>query len=309
MMSFSRSLACLTALAGLLPLSTAKAEVVLTKSADAVAVSIDGQEFTIFHFAASQPKPYFSPVRAADGAIVTRAIGDDVDKDHPHHKGIWFATDEINGHKHWAEKQKIVNQSVTLTKPKGNPARLTYVNHWLDDAGEPLMTETTHVDIYDNRLMAFDFSMKMIKAPLEIEDTKEGLFGVRVATSMREKAGLGGVITDSEGRTTMKDCWGKTGPWVDYSGPVGDKTYGVAIFDHPENFRPSRYHCRDYGLFSVSPFGEGSYQNDKSKAAIVHLNSEHPELRLRYALYVHDGNVKTGHVADTYQRYAAGQEK
>lgn len=275
----------------------------LVRGEDQVQVLIDGQEFTIFHFAKSQPKPYFSPVRAADGTIVTRPLDDPNDKDHPHHKGIWNSIDEVNGNKHWAEKQKIVTQSVELPITSGPFARLKAVNHWNNDAGEPVLVETAVVDIHANRLMVFDFTFEKAKEDVVFEDTKEGLFGVRLATSMREKAGLGGLIVDSEGRQTMKNAWGQRSKWVDYSGPVDGKTYGIAIFDSPENFRPSRYHVRDYGLFSVSPFGEGAYQNDKDGARPVHLNAEHPSLKLRYGLYVHSGDVTRGRVADVYSLF------
>ncbi|HTN04833.1 MAG TPA: hypothetical protein VL132_23295, partial [Planctomycetaceae bacterium] len=70
------------------------------------------------------------------------------------------------------------------------------------------------------------------------------------------------------------------------------------------NFRPSRHHVRDYGLFSVSPFGEGAYQNDASKAQVVHLNDEHPSLKLTYGIYIHSGDAAAGKVAETYAEFA-----
>ena len=62
---------------------------------DAVLVRIDGQEFTTLRTAKTQPKPYFFPVRAADGISIVRPL--EKPEDHPHHKGAWCSIDEVNG--------------------------------------------------------------------------------------------------------------------------------------------------------------------------------------------------------------------
>jgi hypothetical protein len=282
--------------------SSAEAQQVTFKSVDdGLAVMIGGEEFTTLRYSPDLPKPYFSPVRALGGTIITRAIGDPMDKDHPHHKGIWLSVDEVNEIKFWAEQGKILNKQHEATP--GNPAKLTLTNHWLGTDGQPVLIETSVVSFFPSRLMVYDITLTPAVEKVTFEDTKEGWFGVRVATTMREK--VGGIIVNAEGKKTTKECWGQPSKWVDYTGPVEGQTHGVAIMDHPSNFRPSRYHVRDYGLFSVSPFGEGSYQNDKAKAQPVTLEKGKSALRVRYGLYVHNGDAVAGKVADAYEQFLA----
>ena len=269
---------------------------------DGLAVLIGTEEFTVLRTKADLLKPYFSPVRSAGGTIITRSIDDPADKDHPHHKGIWLAVDEVNEVKFWAEKGKILNKKLdAIAATATSPAKLTLTNDWLDADGRPVLTETTTVSFFPSRLIVYDITLTPVVEKVTFEDTKEGWLGIRVATSMREK--VGGVVVNAEGKQATKECWGQPSKWVDYTGQVDGQTHGVAIMDHPANFRPSRYHVRDYGLFSVSPFGEGAYQNDKTKAQPVVLEKGKPALRVRYALYVHAGDAAAGKVAEAYEQF------
>jgi hypothetical protein len=273
----------------------------LTPKPDALEVTIAGQPFTIYHHAKTQKKPYFWPIHDPAGQIITRPLvkPNEHKIDHPHHRGLWFAVDQVNGIKFWAEGGKIENISVEPTVPVGNPARFKVVNHWLDLNRQPVLIETTTISIYANRLIAYDAALTAAKEPVIFDDTKEGLFGFRMVNSMR---GSDGTIVSSDGHHGEKECWGKTFPWVDYDGPVDGKLVGVAIFDNPHNFRPSRYHVRSYGLFSISPFGEHDYTNRQKPAQPVNL-APGANLRLRYAIYVHDGDTKAGDVAGAYRKY------
>ena len=265
------------------------AEIVkLSRTDDSVAVTVNGKEFTSYLFAKSLPKPYFFPVKAADNALLTRPIvGENYKGDHPHHKGIWVSVDEINEIKFWAEKGKIENRGVELIAGEGNPAIMRVKNHWLDRNGDDLILETTTISIFANRMMAYDINFKMVGGEVNFRDTKEGLFGFRLAESQREDKGSG-KVTNADGKQGTKECWGQRSAWVDYTGPIDGKEYGVTIFDHPGNFRPSRYHVRNYGLFSVSPFGESAYTNGK-EPAVNDVFKKDSELRLRYAIYFHEG--------------------
>src|SRR5215471_1388171 len=166
-----RMLAALAVVVAAAPVSADAPNVELQRKDSTVEVKIDGSEFTVLRFDQSQPKPFFSPVRAADGAVVSRPLENP--EEHPHHKGIWCSIDEVNGIKFWAEKGKIENQSVELSPPSGNPATIKLVNHWLDKNGKPVLVEWVDVSIFPNRLVAYDIQFAPADGAVTFGDTKE----------------------------------------------------------------------------------------------------------------------------------------
>lgn len=270
-----------------------------------IAVKIGDEVFTVFHLGSEWPKPFASPVYAPGKVAITRPIPEEGAKvDHKHHKGIWISVDEVNEIKFWAEQGKIQNISGDFSGSPENPATLGLINHWLDQDGKPVVEEKTKISIYPNRLMIYDITFKALDKPVTFADTKEGLFGIRLIDVLRETET--GKVTDSEGRNGTKEAWGKTADWVDYFGQVEGKTVGAAIFDHPDNFRPSRYHVRNYGLFSINPFGEQAY----AKAGAKPITLEPGEtLNLKYGIYIHAGDTKAGKVAEVYQDFVKHAKK
>lgn len=283
--------------------SAAGPAVRLTQKADTLEVTVGNEPFAVYNFASNLPKPFFWPVRAPGGQVMTRPLENP--KDHPHHKGVWLSIDEVNGVAFWAEKGKIQNVSVKVLDAEGDPARFEVVNHWLGKDGQPVLSEKTIVSIFANRLIAYDIQFAADYDAVTFGDTKEGLFGFRMVDSMREK--VGGKVENADGMKGTAECWGKPSDWVDYYGPVEGETVGIAIFDHPKNFRRSRYHVRDYGLFSISPFGEHAYTNGERPEDVV-LLPKGMKLRLRYAMYLHAGDTNAAHVADVYREYVKSSE-
>ena len=56
-------------------------------------------------------------------------------------------------------------------------------------------------------MIDFEFTIQVADGPVTFGDTKEGMFGIRVASSMDVKRKLGGKITNAEGVTDEK-AWG-----------------------------------------------------------------------------------------------------
>lgn len=236
-------------------------------------------------------------------------------KDHRHHAGLWISLEHVNGNNFWGAKyqqmdrvepvpakERIENLELKILEGSGPSRTLQLVNAWQGEGGKPVLRETTQITFYPDRLIVYDISLTVGGEPVTLDDTKEGFLGVRVAESMKEKNG--GLITNCRGEKTEKECWGKTAEWTDYTGFVrsGQEQVGIALFDHPKNFRPSRYHARGYGLFTISPFGEKAYTNGAQPAAPVTL-APNETLRLRYGVYSHSGDAVAGKVAEAYQQF------
>ncbi len=293
----------LALLAGPLPAQSKTVQLDRNEAKHEITVKIDGEVFTVYHLGNDLPKPFASPVNAPGGVSITRPIPEPgVKVDHKHHKGIWVSIDEVNELKHWAEAAKIEN--VKAEAKSGNPAVLTLVNHWLGEDGKPVVEEHTRISIFPNRLMIYDITFKAGDKPVTFEDTKEGLFGIRLIDPLRETET--GKVTDSEGRKGTKEAWGKTADWVDYYGQLDGKTVGAAIFDHPDNFRPSRYHVRNYGLFSINPFGEQAYAKAGAKPYTIKPGET---LNLKYGIYIHAGDTESAQVEKVYQDFVKHAKK
>ncbi len=249
-------------------------------------------------------------------STVTRQINDNPTKgldrkhplyyDHPHHKGIWLSVDEIEGIKFWNEDGEIKNQSVEIVKKSGNPAVLKTVNHWVGTDGKTLLKEETTISVYANRLLSYDVTFTAPEQNVNIRDTKEGMFGIRLPNSMREMI-AGGPVTNAEGAEGTAATWGRTTNWIDYKGPVDGHVFGVTIMDHPQNPWKSRYHVRNYGLFSINPFGAGAYTKGRDDEQPAHhrvLKPNGEKLNFKYGLYVHGGETTPDDINKVFKQFA-----
>jgi hypothetical protein len=301
----------------LLPLS---GQVRFKQEPDRILVDVDGTPYTAFYLAPGGNKPYVYPLSTASGFVVTRHFPMEEfpgeTKDHPHQRGLFFAHGEINGYNFWATEPNMNNpkkgrmQLLKVADAKGGAKSGTVraLFDGQDPGGKAIMKETRTLTFFsDPKLRIIDYEVEI--DPLEkltFGDTKEGTFGIRLATSMTEAKGQGRMVS-AEGGVMEEQVWGKRSPWVDYDGPVDGQAVGVAIFDHPSNPRyPTYWHSRVYGLFAANIFGVRDFTGDKSKDGSMTIEPGHP-LRFRYRVVIHTGDVREAHIADLYQQYASGK--
>jgi Methane oxygenase PmoA len=276
-------------------------------------------------------RPIFYPVLSPSGRPLTRnwPMVKDVKgeaTDHPHQKSAWFTHGDIvaegievkhpgkgiKGFDFWSDSPiagKIVCTKVDIKSRTKDHLEVVTHNDWVDPDGKKILEETRTVHVYAVQgawLIVVDTDLFASVASLVFEDTKEGSFGVRVNESIKGKAGT---ITNAEGLVGEKACWGKPSAWCDYSGTIDGKTAGIAILCDPKNPYPSSMHVREYGLMAANPFGRGKsgFPAMKGRDDLVHLAKD-GHLRLRYGLYLHDGDAAAGHVTEAYRDFVDRRE-
>ncbi len=257
------------------------------------------------------PKPYYFPVIGPTGVAVTRAFPmkqvEGEDRDHPHQRSLWFTHGKVNGIDFWSELKGhgSIKETAKKTVAGGNAVGLIRTtDDWIGPDGRKVCEDERVVRFFDTakaRIFDFDITLKATDGPVIFGDTKEGMFGVRVASSMDVNKKKGGKITNAEGLTDDK-AWGQPSPWVDYTGPVGGETLGIAILNHPDSFRhPTTWHVRTYGLFAPNPFGWHDFGQKRSGD---HTLASGDSIRFRYRLILHTGDTASAHLPQAYQAYA-----
>jgi hypothetical protein len=295
------------------------AQVKITRGTDRISVEIDGRPYTDYFLSADGNKPYVYPLRTASGILVTRHFPMEQfageTQDHPHHRGMFFAHGDINGVNFWAteanikapNKGSMVLKKVVEAKGGAKSGTIKAVFDGLDPEGKPMMTETRTLTFHTgSELRIIDFEIRIdALRPLKFGDTKEGTFGIRLATPLSEAKG--GKMVNAEGAQTEKNVWGKQSPWVDYFGTLEGKTVGIAIMDHPSNPRhPTYWHARAYGLFAANPFGVRDFTGDKTKDGSMTIEAG-KSATFRYRVVIHPGDVQAANIASLYQQYTSKQ--
>jgi hypothetical protein len=292
---------------------------------------------TRYVFGPTVAKPYFFPVNAAPGLLVTRPWPmQDVKgeaRDHVHQKSLWFCHGDVipeglaittkirgvTGVDFWAEGAghgRIVCTKVAPAQVEKQHGVVKTWNEWRTADGVKVLDEERVLHFYDlggSWLLVFDIDLHASVFPITFGDTKEGSLGVRVRESLCSKGNAGGnkgQLTNAEGTNGEKQVWGRKSAWCDYSGPVGEEVAGIAVFADPGNPVPSCWHSRGYGLMAANPFGRkvSAFPDTKGSTDLVKLaKGEH--LKLRYGVYVHKGDVKGGKVAEAYEKFVGAKKE
>jgi hypothetical protein len=318
----------------------------LTPLTDRVRVEIGGQLFTEYIFGDGASRPYCYPILASDGTSMVRdfpmkqTAGEDTD--HPWHRSLWFAHSMVNGVDFWNEgtgdagrspkdKGRTVQEAFSERTKDGVGIIEAHVR-WVAPGDKLICTDNRTIRFRaaaDVRMIDYEVTLHALAdAPLVIGDNKDGTMAMRLAQwmTMPHKNQGGGLnvtgassnvlsASSSKGHIVTStgahdgEAWGKRADWCDYFSEHNGKTYGVAIFDHPQNLRhPTWWMARDYGLFGANPFGQHDYENLKDQPHIGDYTiPAGGSLTLRYRFYFHMGDEKTAKIAEHYADYAAGK--
>lgn len=235
-------------------------------------------------------RPYFKQVHAPGGIQVTRnhppVAGKDAADHDAMHPGLWLAFGDINGHDFWRNKA-VIRHERFAEPPSVRDSQLAFTseNTLLTANGQPLGTQTSRITLAARPcgyLLIWEALFRPGDQDLVFGDQEEMGMGARVATAITQKNG--GTIRNSAGAQGAKATWGKPADWCDYSGLIGERRAGILLMPDPQNFRPSWFHNRDYGLMVANPFGRHAFTKGEKSAVTVTRGGS---FRLRFGVLMH----------------------
>lgn len=223
-------------------------------------------------------RPFFANVHAPGGIQVTRhhppRAGVDPADHATMHPGLWLAFGDLSGRDFWRNRGRVEQEAV-LEAPQVTTAGQTSVLRFAVRQryvaeGQVVAEEIARhavVATASGYLFIFDSEFSADQG-LVFGDQEEMGLGVRVATPIAVKGGTGQIL-NSHGQRDEKQVWGQPAEWCDYSGlvpaddpgkaaqpaAIGRRRAGLLLVPHPENFRRSWMHARDYGLLVANAFG------------------------------------------------------
>lgn len=289
--------------------ATSGGEIVARRSDRGVAITIDGHPFCEY-LTRSGAKPAVYPILGPGDVPLTRAYpledraGEE--RDHVHHRSLWFTHGSVNDVDFWSEEpgHGTIEHREYLKIESGEQAVVATRNDWLAPDGRRLCQDErvlTFGGDQERRWIDFDIRLTASDGRVVFGETKEGAFGIRVASTMRVDAKLGGAIVNSDGLRDA-DAWGKAASYVDYFGPVNGQIMGIAVLNHPQSLRyPTRWHVRTYGLYAANPFGERSFTGDGDGAYALEPGKS---ASLHYRVLLHRGDAETAKIAEEFAKYA-----
>lgn len=303
-------------------------KVIKSSTENKIDILINDKPFTSFLYPDTLEKPVLYPVHAADGKIVTRGFplhplpGEPTD--HPHHLGIWFTYENVNGLDFWNNSYAIpkdkkhlygwIRTDRIIKTSDGEKGTIAYHANWTNQQKSILLEETTELTFSGTEHLRIIDRKTILKADtmVDFNDAKDGMYGIRLAHALQipdnkdmkyfdEKGNVTIVrgVTDtiangnyltSEGKTG-DDAWSTRARWCKVYGKMGSDSISIAIIDHPENPNyPTFWHARGYGLFAANPLGEKIFTNGKSSKNLQLKKGESVTFRYRIVI---DADNKT----------------
>jgi len=258
-------------------------------------------------------RPYFAQVYAPGGVPVTRTHppekgADAVDHD-TMHPGLWLAFGDISGADFWRNQCRVEHvEFIERPAAKGGVVRFAARYRYL--AGEKIVCREvaryTLRAVEPGYLITLDSEFSGDE-PFAFGDQEEMGLGVRLATLLTVKQGSG-AITSSEGGQNEREVWGRQANWCDYSATISGRRTGLLVMPHPDNFRRSWMHVRDYGLVVANPFGQRAFT--KGEASRIEIKPG-DKLRLRFGVLAYAtgdaSGFDPGKVHETYVRLATAK--
>jgi hypothetical protein len=252
--------------------------------------------------------------------------------DHPHHIGLWFNFENLNGLDFWNNSYAIpaakksgygwIRTDKILETKDGTKGILAYHANWTDQQKQVILEEQTRFEFSGNEQERIIDRVTTLTADKDalFKDAKDGMLGLRLAHELQIPDPSDQKFTDDKGNVTIvkggtdkvangtyltsegktgNDAWSTRGVWCKVYGKIGADLVSVTIIDHPQNPNyPTFWHARGYGLFAANPLGEKIFTNGKSEKNLTLKKGE--SVTFRYRIIIHNGQ-QTNSVAQLNQ--------
>jgi len=236
-----------------------------------------------------------------------KSLTEDMPKDHPYHRGIFWAWHQII----WNNKQIAdgwISQNISWEPSKVTVQRkkksITLQSEMIwksvlnDSISTPIVKEHTKISVHQStsqyRIIDFDIQLFALKDSLQIggSNDEKGYGGFCLRLKLPEDISF--VSGDTE--VTPLETAVHAGPWMNFSGSfdgMGSQKIGIAVFC--DNSNPGRLE-------------EWILRKKESMQNIVYpgrtpVALSKNGLRLRYRFVIHDGSIERTDLENLYQEY------
>lgn len=321
-----------------------KISVVVAELEKKVDILVDGELFTSYQWPDNVCKPVLYPIYTSAGTEITRGFPINPKpgerNDHPHQIGLWLTYGNVAGNDFWGNGSKglgTLNENggvikhLTIDKisdGKGEGLLVTSES-WVDKSGVELLQENTEYHFISEgqtRIIDRITTLKAVGNDVSMPDTKEGMFGIRVARQLEIPAKEDINLKEADGSTTTvkalpgdevngnylssegvsgEAVWGTRARWMDLYGIIGEEKVSLVICDHPKNQSyPTYWHARGYGLFASNPFGAKDFTQDKEVLNFSIPSGESTTFRFRVIIKsgVHLTDAEINAYADDFAK-------
>jgi hypothetical protein len=259
--------------------------------------------FTSYIYPDNIMKPCLWPVVTSSGTEITRkfpmknAPGERTD--HPHHVGMWLNYGDVSGIDYWGHSEAIPadqkshygviqHQEVVKTKSGKKEGSLSVRTDWNGGGKTQIKEEINFHFIDGGNIRIIDWiSTLTAQEDIVFNDTKEGMFAIRVTRELELPSSGQVTLTDDHGNpvtveadqsglvsgdylssegVTGEGVWGTRATWMKLYGKYKDEKVAVVMIDHKTNpGHPTYWHARGYGLFAVNPLGQKVFSEGKEE--------------------------------------------
>lgn len=292
-----------------------------------VIITAGERPFTEFIYPDTLEKHTLYPIYSPDGQVITRGFpintrpGDPTD--HPHHLGLWFNYENVNGLDFWnnsynikADKKHLYGwirvDSILQTK-NGTTGELKVSSTWHDQQKNVLLREITHFIFTadkNKRIIDRITTLTAVSDTVSFTDVKDGLLGLRVTPELQIPSKQETTYKDEQNNVTKvtanvrstgnyitsegkqgDSAWSTRGKWCLLYGTMNNSVISIAIIDHPQNpGYPTYWHARGYGLFAANPLGQKVFSNGKESLNLtLHKNQS---VTFRYRIVIASGKER-----------------